>query len=321
MKSQDKVILTCAITGAAHMPCMSPYLPVNPDQIIEQSVAAAKAGASMIHLHARDPHDGFPTTDPDVYGQFLPQIKQQCDAIINITTGQPSRKGLETGDMSGAFEERMSAPLKYAPEVTSFNMGSLNIGLFSLKDKLIDKVIHDWERQFLEKTKGITMVNNYETMEYTARELGDKRGVKFEFECFDIGHLYALKFIADQGWVKPPFFIQTIFGFMGGLGASPKHVMHMKQTADDLFGDDYYWSVVAAGKAQIPLVTMAAVMGANVRVGMEDSLWYGPGELATSNAQQVGRIKRILEELSIEVATPDEARQMLGTKGADNVNF
>jgi len=322
MKKQDKVILTCAITGAIHTPSMSPYLPITPEEIAKQSIEAAEAGASIIHLHARDPKDGFPSTDPDHYEPFLKEIKANTDAIINITTGQPSRRAFETGDPSVAFEDRMLAPLKFAPEITSFNMGPLLMGQWALKDKFAGKMKYDWEKIMMsDAMKGVTIVNNYETMEFCAKELGEKRGVRFEYECFDVGHLHTLRFIADQGWIKPPFFIQSIFGFYGGLSTSPEHVMHMKRTADELFGDDYIWSVLAAGKDQMRLVSMAAILGGNVRVGLEDSLWYGKKELATSNAQQVGRISRILEELSIEIATPDEVRQMLGTKGADNVNF
>jgi len=322
MKKQDKVILTCAITGAIHTPSMSPYLPVTPKQIAEESIKAAEAGASILHLHGRDPADGFPTTDPDHYEPFLKEIKANTDVIVNITTGQPSRRAMETGDASLAFPDRMLAPMKFSPEIVSFNMGPMNMGVWALEDKFEGKLKYDWEKVMLsERMKSATIINNYETMEYIATELGDKRGVRFEYECFDIGHLHTLRFIADQGWVKPPFFIQSVFGFYGGLGTNPEHVMYMKKTADELFGDDYIWSVLAAGKDQMRLVSMAAILGGNVRVGLEDSLWYGPGELAKSNADQVGRIRRILDELSLEVATPDEARAMLGTKGGDNVDF
>ncbi len=311
MKKAEKVIITCAVTGAVHMPCMTEHLPITPDQIVEAAVGAAEAGAAIIHLHARDPKTGKPTSDVDVYEQFLPRIKQQCDAIINITTGQPDC----------TFEERLAAPMKFEPEICSFNMGPMNVGLFALHDRYKDKIKYDWERRFLTETKGATMINSFANMEYIGQELGKKRGVRFEFECFDIGHLHSLKFIYDQGWVKPPLFIQSVYGFLGGLQPDPKHVLHMQQTADDLFGDDYYWSNLSAGKSQMKIITMGAILGANVRVGLEDSIWYGRGELARTNAEQVLRIKRILTELGIEVATPDEARQMLQTKGADNVNF
>ncbi len=314
---QKKAIITCAITGAAHIPCMSPYLPITPEQIADEAVAASEAGASIIHLHARDPENGMPVTDPAVYGQFLPRIKQRCNAIVNITTGQPSHAATP----EEVLNNRLAAPKEFAPEICSFNMGPMNPGMWALRDHYQGKTIFPWEDDFLAKGKDVTMTNTYATMERIAKELGEDRGVRFEYECFDFGHLYTLRFIADMGWVKPPFFIQTVFGFLGGLGANPKHLIHMKQTADDLFGNDYIWSVLASGKDQMKMTTMAGILGGNVRVGLEDSLWYGRGELAKSNADQVGRIRRILEELSIEIATPDEAREILQTKGADRVNF
>lgn len=316
MKHQDKVIVTCAITGAVHMPCMSPFLPITPDQIIEESVAAAEAGAAIVHLHARDPENGMPTTDPEVYGQYLPAIKERSDVIINLTTGQPA-----FGTPEEVFEARLAAPLKFAPEITSFNMGPMNLGLLAFKDKFIGRTKYDWEVMAFEQSRHLSMQNPYAFMERIAKELGDERGVRFEYECFDIGHLYALAFIADLGWVKPPFFVQSIFGFAGGLGVDVSHVVHMKETADRLFGDNYCWSVLAAGKDQMRLTTMAAAMGGNVRVGMEDSLWLGKAEPAKSNADQTAKIVRILKELSLEIATPDEARAILGCKGRDKVNF
>lgn len=299
------------------MPCMTPYLPITPSQIVDEAVAAAEAGAAIIHLHARDPQTGMPTTDVEVYRQFLPRIKERCDAIINITTGQPSLEPTP----EGVFQARLAAPREFAPEICSFNMGPMNVGIWALYERYRDRLQHDWERQFFEKSKGITVINSFESMERFARVLGEERGVRFEFECFDIGHLHTLKFILDRGWVKPPLFIQSVYGFLGGLGADPKHVVQMQQTADDLFGESYYWSNLAAGRNQMPLVTMGAILGAHVRVGIEDSMWYGKGQPAKSNAQQVQRIRRILEELSLEIATPAEARAMLQTKGADKVNF
>jgi len=321
MKQQEKVIITCAITGAIHMPCMSPYLPITPKEIADEAIAAAEAGASIIHLHARDPEDGFPTTDPEIYRQFLEPIHQQTNAIINITTGQPDREIFVNPDPNALFQRRLAAPKEFAPEVCSFNMGPMNPALWAFKERFEGKFKHEWEGQMMAATKAATMVNSYANMEQIAKELGEDRGVKFEFECFDIGHLYTLKFIMDHGWIKPPLLIQSVFGFLGGLAADPKHVLHMKQTADDLFGDDYIWSCLAAGKNQMSVVTMAAIMGGNVRVGMEDSLWLGKGQPARSNAEQVTRIRKILEELSIEVATPDEAREILQTKGKDKVNI
>jgi uncharacterized protein (DUF849 family) len=321
MKKREKVIITCAITGAAHTPCMSPYLPITPEQITEQALAAAEAGAAMIHLHAREPEDGFPTTDPEVYRRFLEPIKAGCDAIINITTGQPDRQVVKDRDAAALFQRRLAAPKEFAPEVCSFNLGPMIPGVWALVERFEGKWKYDWEKPFLEATRHITMTNTYAGMEQIANELGRDRGVKFEFEAFDIGQLHTLKFIVDQGWLEPPFFIQSVMGFPGGLAATPEHIVHMKETADMLFGDDYHWSCLAAGKEQIPAVTQAALLGGHVRVGLEDSLWYGKGELAKSNADQVKRIRRILEELSLEIATPDEARQMIGTKGADKTNI
>lgn len=316
MKQSEKVIITSATTGAMHMPCMSPHLPLTPEQIADDSIQAAEAGAAIIHLHARRPEDGMPTTDVNVYEAFLKPIKERTDAIINITTGQP-----HFGTPEDVIEARLAAPLKFSPEMCSFNMGPMNPAPWALKERLQDKVIHEWETTFLNVTKGITMINSYSLMERIAKELGEERGIVFEYECFDIGHLYALALIADRGWVKPPFFIQSIFGFIGGLGTEADHLLHMRQTADRLFGDDYCWSILAAGKDQLRMITIGAAMGSHVRVGMEDSLWAGKGQLARSSADQVQRIRTILAQLSLEVATPDEAREILGTKGPDNVGF
>ncbi len=321
MARRKKAIITCAITGAVHTPCMSPYLPVTPGQIAEEALAAARAGAAIIHLHARDPADGFPSTDPEHYRPFLEEIHGGCDAIINITTGQPDRKAITHPDARAMFERRLAAPREFAPELCSFNMGPMNPALWALAERFEGRFKHAWEREFMTATRGITMINSYANMEQIARELGEERGVRFEFECFDIGHLHTLKLILDRGWVKPPLLVQSVFGFMGGLAADPKHVLHAKQTADELFGDDYEWSCLAAGANQMAVVTMAAILGGHVRVGLEDSLWYGRGELACSNADQVKRIRRILEELSIDVATPDEAREILQTKGRANVRI
>ena len=321
MKKQEKVILTCAITGAAHMPCMSPYLPITPKTIAEQAIAASEAGASMIHLHARDPKDGFPTTDVDIYVEFLPEIKNNCDAIINLTTGQPSRRAIIENRPELAFEDRMSAPLHFSPEVCSFNMGPINLGVWALRDKFLDKATHDWEKNFLTGTKGVTLLNTFEMMETIAKEMGDDRGTKFEYECFDVGQLYNLKFIADLGWVKAPFYIQAVLGFVGGLPATSRNLQIMQETAEHLFGDDHYFSALGTGAAQTKIVTECAILGGNIRVGLEDSLWISKGKLAKSNAEQVTKIIKILKELSIEVASPDEAREMLGTKGAENTNI
>ena len=328
MRKLDKVIITSATTGAMHMPFMSPYLPITPDQIVADSVAAAEAGAAIVHLHARDPETGCPVTDPDVYGLYLGRIKQQSDVIINITTGQPAiRRNHKTSgfdiktDWKEVIDERLAAPKLFEPEITSFNMGPMNAANWIMGGRVDMDKLSDWEKLFIVSTRDLTMQNTWASMERIARELGQERGVVFEYECFDIGHLYALKMLETIGTVKPPYFIQSVFGFLGGIGSNPKHVLHFKETADDLFGDNYVWSLLAAGKEQIRLTTQAGLLGGNVRVGLEDSLWYGKGELAKSSAEQVGRIRRILEELGLQIATPDEARAFLGTKGKDNVNF
>jgi uncharacterized protein (DUF849 family) len=311
MQTARKTIITCAITGGVHTPTMSPHLPITPDQIAREAVAAAEAGAAIVHLHARDPKTGKPSPDPRIFGEFLSKIKQQCNAIINITTG---------GGLGFSWEDRLAAPLEFAPEIASFNMGPLNFGLFPLLKKYKDFKF-EWERELIAGTRVGTYLNTFEWMERLAKSLGEERGVRFEYECFDIGHLHTLRYLVSEGIVKPPLFIQSCYGILGGLQPDPHHVMHMKETADRLFGDDYQWSNLAAGRHQMRVVAMGAIMGAHVRVGLEDSLSYGRGELAKSNADQVARIRRILEELSMEIASPDEAREILNTKGSDKVNF
>jgi uncharacterized protein (DUF849 family) len=256
-----------------------------------------------------------------VYRQFLEPINQGCNAIINITTGQPDRQVLQQPDPEAAFQRRLAAPKQFAPEICSFNLGPMIPGIWAYADKYEGKFKYDWEREFMLATKSLTLTNTYSNMEQLAREVGEERGVKFEFEAFNIAQLHTLKFIVDQGWIKGPLFIQSVLGFAGGLSAHPRHVMHMKETADDLFGDDYHWSVLAAGKNQMSTITMAAILGGHVRVGLEDSLWCGKGKLAKSNAEQVHKIRRILEDLSLEIATPDEAREMLQTKGRNKINI
>jgi len=311
MAKQEKVIITCAVTGSIHTPTMSPHLPITPDQIAADAVAAAEAGASILHLHARDPETGKPTPDPDVFMEFLPRIKQQCNAVVNITTG---------GGHGMTVDERIAAALRASPEMTSLNMGSMNFGLYPILSRY-KEFQHDWEPQFLEMTRDFIFRNTFADIERVLKELGEGHGVRFEFECYDVGHLYNLAHFLDRGLVKPPLFVQTIFGILGGIGADPENLMHMRRIADKLFGDDYLWSILAAGRHQMPFCTMAATMGANVRVGLEDSLYLGKGQLAPSNAAQVAKIRRILEELSLEVATPDEARKMLSLKGGDQVAF
>ncbi|MEC8317576.1 MAG: 3-keto-5-aminohexanoate cleavage protein [Pseudomonadota bacterium] len=308
---REKVIITCAVTGSIHTPTMSPHLPLTADEIAEQSIAAAEAGASILHLHARDPEDGRPTPDPDAFMAFLPRIKQASDAVVNITTG---------GGHGMSLEERLAAPLKASPEMTSLNMGSMNFGLFPILDKM-DSFQHEWERQHLENSRDFIFRNTFKDIEYILKELGEGHGVRFEYECYDVGHLYNLAHFLERGLVKPPLFVQTIFGILGGIGADEENLMHMKRIADKLFGDDYQWSILAAGRHQMNFVTMGAMLGGNIRVGLEDSLYIAKGELAKSNAEQVAKVKRIVKDLSMDVATPAEAREMLALKGGDMVNF
>lgn len=311
MVQNGKVIITCAVTGSIHTPTMTPYLPITPDQIADEAVAAAEAGASILHLHARDPQDGSPTPDPAVFMQFLPRIKQQTDAVINITTG---------GGHNMTVHERMAAPLQMSPEMCSLNMGSMNFGLFPALNK-IKSWKHDWEPKYLENSRDFIFRNTFKDIETILKDLGEAHGTRFEFECYDVGHLFTLAHFLERGLVKPPLFVQTIFGILGGIGAEPQQLMHMKETADRLFGDAYEWSVLAAGRHQMSMVTQGATMGGNVRVGLEDSMYIAKGELAKSNADQVRKIRRILSDLSLDVATPDEARAMLALKGADQVAF
>jgi uncharacterized protein (DUF849 family) len=313
MATTRPVIITCAVTGSIHTPTMSPHLPVTPDEIAREAIGAAEAGAAIIHLHARDPKDGRPTPDPEVFMAFLPRIKQASDAVVNITTG---------GGHGMTLEERLAAPLRASPEMCSLNMGSMNFGLFPmLKRFKKEDFRHEWEYHHLENSRDFIFRNTFKDIEHVLKHLGEGCGTRFEFECYDIGHLYNLAHFLDRGLVKPPLFVQTIFGILGGIGADPAHVVHMRETANKLFGNDYYWSVLAAGRNQLPLVSMAAIMGGNVRVGLEDSLWAGAGKLATSNSEQVRIIRSILENLSLDVATPAQAREMLNLKGGDQVAF
>lgn len=305
------VIITCAPTGGIHTPTMSPYLPITPSQIATAAIEAVEAGAAIVHLHARDPETGKPDPHPETFQQFLPVIKQASDAVINVSTG---------GGLGMTIDERLAAALRASPEMASLNMGSMNFGIFPLLEKH-DSWQHDWEPAFLEMTKDFIFPNTFKTIEYSLRELGEAHGTRFEFECYDLGHLYNLAWFVDQGLVKPPFFIQMVFGILGGVGADPDNLMHMHRIADKLFGTDYEWSVLAAGRHQMPFATQAAMLGGNLRVGLEDSLYIGRGELATSNAEQVRKIRGIIESLGLQIATPNEARARLGLKGGDRVNF
>ena len=311
MPLRSKVVITCAVTGSIHTPTMSPYLPLTPDEVAKDAIAAAEAGAAILHLHARDPQNGRPSPDPAVFRQFCPRIKQSCDAVINITTG---------GSVTMTVEERIAAATVLSPEMCSLNMGSMNFALYPMARRYKEWK-YEWEPQFLEMTRDFIFRNTFKDIERSLKELGEGCGTKFEFECYDVGHLYNLAHFLDRGLVKPPLFVQTIFGILGGIGADPENLAHMKRIADKLFGDSYAWSILAAGRHQMPLITMGAIMGGNVRVGLEDSLWLGRGQLAKGNADQVSRIRTILENLSLEIASPDEARSLLALKGGDNVGF
>jgi uncharacterized protein (DUF849 family) len=310
MRKSKKVIVSCAITGSIHTPSMSPYLPITPDQIASEAIAASEAGAAILHLHARNPDNGQPSQAPEHYELFLPRIKQSADAVINITTG---------GGLGMTLDQRLAAAVWAKPEVASMNMGSLNFNISGAADR-IPNFKEDWEKPYLEMTKDFILSNTFTQIERGVTELSEN-GTKFEFECYDIGHLYNLAHFVDRGLVKPPFFVQGVFGILGGIAAETGHLEYMRRTADKLFGDDYYFSCLGAGRHQMPFATSNAMSGGHVRVGLEDSIYISKGELAKSNADQVAKIVRILKELSIEVATPDEARAMLDLKGADSVAF
>lgn len=310
MAAPRKVIITCAVTGSIHTPTMSPHLPVTPAEIAAGAIGAAEAGASVVHLHARDPQDGRPTQDPAIFRQFLPQIKAASDVIINITTG---------GAATMPVEERLQPALTLKPEIASLNMGSMNFGLYEMIPRYKEWQ-HDWELPYLSGSDERIFKNTFRDIAYILQSCSGN-DTRFEIECYDIGHLYTAAHFLDRGLVKPPLFIQSVFGIRGGIGPHPEDVMHMKRTCDRLFGNDFQWSVLGAGRNQMYIATQSAVLGGNVRVGLEDSLWLGKGQLAQTNAQQVAKIRRILEELGLEIATPDETRQILQLKGRQNVSF
>lgn len=310
MAVKRKAIITCAVTGAIHTPSMSQALPVTADQIATAAIDAAKAGAAILHLHARDPITGKPSQDPALFEPFLQTIKTNCDAVINITTG---------GSPHMTVQERMLPAMTFKPEVASLNMGSMNFGLFPMLDRF-KSFEHAWEREHLENSRDLVFKNTYKDIETILRQ-GSDNGTRFEFECYDISHLYNLAHFMDRGLVPGPAFVQSVFGILGGIGPDPEDLMHMRRTADRLFGDNYQWSILGAGRNQIPLATMGAAMGSHVRVGLEDSLWIEPGKMAASNAEQVSRIRVILEALNLDIATPSEARDILGLKGSANVDF
>ena len=310
IKEKRKVIITCAVTGAIHTPSMSKYLPVSPDEIADAAILAAGAGASILHLHARDPSNGKPTQDPVVFEEILLKIKKETDAVINITTG---------GSPHMTVEERMMPASVFKPELASLNMGSMNFGLYPMLDRF-KEFEHTWERDNLEKSRDLVFKNTFQDIE-TILKIGKSNDTRFEFECYDISHLYNLKHFVDRNLISPPFFIQSVFGLLGGIGAHPEDLMHMKRTADRLFGSDYQWSILGAGKNQMTLASMGAAQGANVRVGLEDSLWIEPGKLAQSSKDQVTKVRNILEEFSLDIATPNQVRDMLKLKGSRHVAF
>lgn len=306
------VIISCAPTGGIHTPTMTPHLPITPAEIATASIEAAEAGASIIHLHARDPETGKPDPRPETFMQFLPVIKQSTSAVINVTTG---------GGLGMSMEERLQAAKTASPEMASLNMGSMNFGIFPMLEKYKDWK-HDWEAPFLEMTKDFIFTNTFATIEFALKELGEGHGTRFEFECYDLGHLYNLAWFVDQGLIKPPFFIQMVFGILGGVGADLDNLMHMHTIANKLFGEDAYeWSVLAAGRHQMPFATQSAILGGNLRVGLEDSIYIGPKELAKSNADQVRKIREIIGNLGLKVATPENTRERLALKGGDQVKF
>lgn len=310
MKRSKKVIVSCAITGSIHTPSMSPYLPVTPERIADEAIAAARAGASILHLHARVPGTGAPSQDPAHYRMFLPRVKAECDAVVNITTG---------GGLGMTMDQRLAAAVWAQPELASMNMGSLNFNISGAAAR-ISSFKEDWEKPYLEMTKDFILSNTFTQIERAITRLSEN-GTRFEYECYDIGHLYNLAHFADRGLVKGPFFIQGVFGILGGIATEIHHLQHMRDTAERLFGDEFLFSCLGAGRHQMPFATANAISGGHVRVGLEDSIYISKGKLATSNADQVAKIIRILGELSLEVATPDEARTMLGLKGAANVAF
>ena len=310
MSASDKVIITCAVTGSIHTPTMSPYLPVTAEEIAEAAIGAAEAGAAIIHLHARDPQNGKPDQSPEAFEPFLKVIKQRSNCIVNLTTG---------GSPFMSVEERLKPASTFLPEVASLNMGSMNFGLFPMLQRY-NEFKYAWEPEMLEASRDLVFRNSFKEIEYVLTTMSSS-GTRFEFECYDTSHLYNLHHFLQRGLVRPPLFVQTVFGLLGGIGAHHEDVMHMKRTADRLFGRDYKWSVLGAGRNQMPIATIAAALGGNVRVGLEDSLWIGRGKFAESNAQQVAAIRKVIEGLGLEVASPDEARALLDLKGSDRVAF
>jgi uncharacterized protein (DUF849 family) len=310
MITAKKIIITCAVTGSIHTPSMSPHLPITAQEIADAAVGAAEAGAAIVHLHARNPTDGRPDQSPEAFAPFLLDIKRRSNVVINLTTG---------GSPFMSVAERIAPAAKWKPEVASLNMGSMNFGLFPMLRRF-KTFRHEWEPQMLENSRDLVFRNSFKDIEHALRTLNET-GARYEFECYDTSHLYNLSYFLQEGLVKPPLFIQTVFGLLGGIGSHPDDVMHMKRTADRLFGDNYLWSVLGAGRSQMPVAALSACMGGNVRVGLEDSLWIGAGRLAESNAEQVRQVRKVIEGLSLDIATPEDAREILQLKGAAQVAF
>lgn len=310
MRQAEKVIISTAVTGSVNVPSQSEYIPLSAEQVVASALEAAAAGSAVIHLHARHP-DGRPAWEAEIYEQIIPAILEKTDVVINITTG---------GSSAMSMDERLAGALRFAPELASLNMGSMNFVYSGIADKVMDWK-YDWEKQYVLNTYSHPFINSFDRIEHTLRTLGDGLGTKFEFECYDIGHLYSLAYFIDRGLIKPPFLIQGIFGILGGIGADHENLTHMVAIADKLFGDEYHFSAFAAGRNQMQFGTHSAWLGGHVRVGLEDSLWIGKGELATSNAQQVDKIRAVVEDLGRPIATPDDARRMLGLKGLAGVTL
>ncbi|WP_174533423.1 BKACE family enzyme [Micromonospora chalcea] len=305
----DRVIISAAVTGSVHVPSQSDHLPLSPEQVVRSSLEAAEAGAAVIHLHARHP-DGRPAFEPETFEQIIPPIVERCDAVINITTG---------GASSMTIEERLAAAARFSPELASLNMGSMNFVYSGIADR-VSRWKHDWEQPYVENTYRQPFINTFAQIEYALREIGEKGGTRFEYECYDIGHLYTLAHFVDRGLARPPLFIQGVFGILGGIGADHANLTHMIAIADKLFGADYHFSAFAAGRHQMQFCTHSAWLGGHVRVGLEDNLYIGKSELATSNAQQVRKVRSIVQDLGRTIATPDEARAILGLKGGRNIS-
>lgn len=306
----NKVIVSCAVTGSINVPSQSPHLPITPEQIIENCLGAAKAGAGSLHVHVRDPQTGQPTMDLDLFKEVCQEVHSKSDAVINITTG---------GAPTMTPEERMVGVKKFRPELASINMGSFNFGLFPIMDK-IPEYKFDWEEDYLERSKDNIFKNTFYDQERIFKIMEDN-GTKPEMECYDVGHLYNTAYWADKGVLKPPFWLQLIMGIMGAIQPSVDNLVHMKNTADKLFGKDYIWSTLAAGRFEYNLCTTGVIMGGHARIGMEDNLYLGKGQLAKNNGEMVEKMVQIIRLLDHEPTTPQETREMLKLKGKEGAGF